>query len=193
MISKGFLTEARKLIAGQTSELLHRLVEGAPLLGLEPSCLLTLVDEWPELVPGPQTRRIAASARLADAWLAERLASGNCDLALTPNGGKCVLHGHCHQKALTGVGGTVQLLGRIPQLQVVSLDTGCCGMAGSFGYEKQHFDLSVAVARQSLLPQLEVHPRATIAAPGTSCRHQILDLTHRRALHPLEIVAGQLA
>jgi FAD/FMN-containing dehydrogenase/Fe-S oxidoreductase len=192
LISKGFLPEARQLIATQTPGLLRRLTDGVPLLGLEPSCLLTLVDEWPELLPGPATRRIAAAARLADAWLAEQLRARRCDLPLAAKPTACVIHGHCHQKALVGLGGTASLLERIPEMSVEVLNTGCCGMAGSFGYEKEHFDLSVAIARESLLPELERHSDALVAAPGTSCRHQIRDLCQRAALHPLEIVAEQL-
>jgi len=105
---------------------------------------------------------------------------------------RCLIHGHCHQKALTGVQGTAALLRRIPELDVRVLDTGCCGMAGSFGYEKAHYDVSVAIAQLDLLPALDADPQALVVAPGTSCRHQIKDLTPRRALHPLEVVANRL-
>jgi Fe-S oxidoreductase len=104
-----------------------------------------------------------------------------------------VLHGHCHQKALVGTGGTAAALRLIPGLDVTVLDTGCCGMAGSFGFEREHFDLSAKVAGLSLLPALAAAPEAVAVAPGTSCRHQIHDLAAgRRALHPLEVLAGQL-
>jgi Fe-S oxidoreductase len=103
-----------------------------------------------------------------------------------------VIHGHCHQKALVGTGGTAAALKLVPGLQVQALDTGCCGMAGSFGYEREHFDLSVKIAELSVLPALEKAPEATVVAPGTSCRHQIKDLAHRRALHPLEVLSQQL-
>jgi FAD/FMN-containing dehydrogenase/Fe-S oxidoreductase len=192
MISKGFLREARKLIARQVRELAARLGEGTPILGMEPSCILTLADEWPELVPGPEARRIAAAAELADTWLARQLADRHCTLPLAPKRAMCVIHGHCHQKALVGLEGTAALLKHIPGLDVRTLDTGCCGMAGSFGYEREHFDLSVAIAKLSVLPELEKTPDALVAAPGTSCRHQIKDLARRCALHPLEIVAEQM-
>jgi Fe-S oxidoreductase len=159
---------------------------------LEPSCLLTLADEWPELVPGADARRVADAARLADAWLAEQVKVGRCLLHLKAGPGKVLLHGHCHQKALVGAAGTAAALRLVPGLEVNVLDTGCCGMAGSFGFEKEHFDLSVQVAELSLLPALRAAPGATIVAPGTSCRHQIKDLDGRRALHPLEVIAGQL-
>src|SRR5205085_6728899 len=111
---------------------------------------------------------------------------------LTPGSGKCLLHGHCHQKALVGVNGSAEALRLVPGLQVNVLDTGCCGMAGSFGFEKNHYDLSVAVANLALLPALAAEPQATVVAPGTSCRHQIKDLAGRRALHPLQVLAERL-
>jgi Fe-S oxidoreductase len=103
-----------------------------------------------------------------------------------------VLHGHCHQKALRGTGGTAALLRRVPGLELTVLDAGCCGMAGSFGFEKEHYDLSAQIAGLALLPALAAAPEAEVVAPGTSCRHQIKDLAGRRALHPLELVADAL-
>jgi FAD/FMN-containing dehydrogenase/Fe-S oxidoreductase len=195
LISKGFLAEARQLIQEQAPRLAARIAAGTPILGLEPSCLLTLVDEWPELVPGPATTMIAKSAHLADGWLAQRLREGLCHLKLSSGEGKArqaIIHGHCHQKALVGTGGTSALLKRIPGLEVRVLDTGCCGMAGSFGFETEHYDLSVQIAQLDLLPALAQQPDAIVIAPGTSCRHQIRDLAKRRALHPLELLADAL-
>jgi Fe-S oxidoreductase len=192
LISKGLLREARDLIRAQAPGLARQLKDGTPLLGLEPSCLLTLVDEWPELVPGSACRRIAEAAQLADAWLVDRLREGLMNLALAPRPGKCVLHGHCHQKALLGAGPSAAALRLVPELAVTVLDAGCCGMAGSFGFEKEHYDLSLAIANLELVPALEAAPGALVVAPGTSCRHQIRDVTGRRAFHPLEVLAGQL-
>jgi len=198
LISKGYLPEARDLILAQAPRLAARLAAGTPLLGLEPSCLLTLVDEWPELVPGPATTRIAKSAHLADGWIAKQAREGKCDLKFStqysvPSTQQALVHGHCHQKSLVGASGTTSLLKLIPGLDVRLLDTGCCGMAGSFGYECEHYDLSVAIAKQDLLPALAQQPDAVVVAPGTSCRHQIRDLAGRRALHPLELLALALA
>jgi Fe-S oxidoreductase len=103
-----------------------------------------------------------------------------------------LLHGHCHQKALRGVGGSAAALRLAPGLDVATLDTGCCGMAGSFGFESEHFDISSQIAELDLLPALRLDPDATVVAPGTSCRHQIKDLAGRRALHPLEVLAESL-
>jgi Fe-S oxidoreductase len=197
LISKGFLDEARNLIQAQAPRLAARIADGKPILGLEPSCLLTLVDEWPELVPGPATELIANSAHLADGWLADRIRRGDCELPLTAHHSpltthQALLHGHCHQKALVGTTGTASLLKLIPGLDVRVLDTGCCGMAGSFGFETAHFDLSAQIARLDLLPALEQDADALVVAPGTSCRHQIHDLANRHAFHPLEVVARSL-
>jgi FAD/FMN-containing dehydrogenase/Fe-S oxidoreductase len=192
MISKGFLHRTRTLIQEQAGALAQRLADGTPLLGLEPSCLLTLADEWTELLPGTQTRTIAAAAQLADNWLALQVQSGRCELQLRPRPEKCLLHGHCHQKALLGAGGSAAALRLIPQFEVTVLDTGCCGMAGSFGFEREHYDVSFAIANLALLPALEQSPEAIVAAPGTSCRHQIKDLAHRQARHPLQVLEEQL-
>ncbi|HKB41937.1 MAG TPA: heterodisulfide reductase-related iron-sulfur binding cluster, partial [Gemmataceae bacterium] len=192
LISKGFLREAQDLVRRQVKGLRQRLAEGTPLLGLEPSCLLTLADEWTELVPGPDTQAVAASVHLADAWLAREIKDGRASLSLTPRTQECVLHGHCHQKALVGSTGTASLLRLVPGLQVDVLDAGCCGMAGSFGFEREHYDLSVKIANLQLLPALAARPEALVVAPGTSCRHQVHDLASRRAFHPLEVLAEQL-
>lgn len=193
MISKGFLHQTRTLIQEQIDALIRQLADGTPLLGLEPSCLLTLADEWTELLPGSQTKTIAAAARLADNWLAEQVQCGRCELPLRPLRQRCLLHGHCHQKALVGAAGSASVLRLVPELDVKVLDTGCCGMAGSFGFEREHYDLSVQIANLDLMPALEEAPEALVAAPGTSCRHQIQDLADRHAYHPLEVLAGQLA
>jgi FAD/FMN-containing dehydrogenase/Fe-S oxidoreductase len=197
LISKGYLAEARELIHEQAPRLAARVADGKPILGLEPSCLLTLVDEWPELVPGQATALIARSAKLADSWLAEKIRANECSLKLGTEYASgvstkptAVVHGHCHQKALVGAKGTLALLKLLPGLDVRVLDTGCCGMAGSFGYE--HYDLSVQIANLDLLPALANAPDAIVVAPGTSCRHQIHDLTERHALHPLELLAAAL-
>jgi Fe-S oxidoreductase/FAD/FMN-containing dehydrogenase len=191
-ISKGFLHRAQALVQAQAPALAKRLADGTPLLGLEPSCLLTLADEWPDLVPGADTRQIAQAARLADGWLAEQVRAGACELSLRPRHESCLLHGHCHQKALLGNAASAPALRLVPGLQVRVLDSGCCGMAGSFGFEKSHFDLSAKIAELALLPALAEDKDALVAAPGTSCRHQIHDLAGRRALHPLEVLAEQL-
>jgi Fe-S oxidoreductase len=193
LISKGFLKEARALAQAQLPALAKRVADGTPILGLEPSCVLTLSDEWPELVPSAAAREVAAAVHLADHWLADEARAGRTTLSLQEAGRKVLFHGHCHQKALCGVKGSAAALRLVPGTDVKVLDAGCCGMAGAFGYEKEHFDLSVKIANLALIPALKAETDATIAATGTSCRHQIKDLTGRKALHPLEVVAAALA
>ena len=188
MISKGFLTEARAMARQAIPKLAEAAAAGVPILGLEPSCLLTLADEWPELVPGEAAQSIAAVAELAEVWLA-RTVRGAKSMDFAPRPGRALLHAHCHQKALLGSGGTADALKLIPDMKVSVLDAGCCGMAGAFGYEKEHYDLSVKIANLSLIPSVTAAPDATVIATGTSCRHQIRDLTGRVALHPMEVFA----
>jgi FAD/FMN-containing dehydrogenase/Fe-S oxidoreductase len=192
MLSKGFLHEARALARSQVPGLARRIAGGTPILGMEPSCLLTLADEWPELVPGPAVQRVAAAAELADGWLAKQVKAGRCRLELGRQPEACVLHGHCHQKALRGPGGSAAALRLVPGLDVKVLDAGCCGMAGSFGYEREHFDVSAKIAGLELLPALRAAPEAVVAATGTSCRHQIHDLAGRHARHPLEVIEASM-
>ena len=161
-----------------------------PILGLEPSCILTLADEWPELVPGPAAKRVAAVAEMADAWLARQVARQRAVTRVTAAAGKALFHAHCHQKALVGAEGHRRGAAAGPRSRRDVLDAGCCGMAGAFGYEKEHYDVSVKIANLALVPAVNADPAATVVATGTSCRHQIRDLTGREALHPLEVLAG---
>ncbi|MBA4190843.1 MAG: FAD-binding oxidoreductase [Planctomycetaceae bacterium] len=190
MISKGFLTDARELARAGIAKLERYAEAGIPILGMEPSCILTLADEWPELVPGSAGKRVAAVAEMADSWLARQVRDNGLSLDLPTKVGKMLFHGHCHQKALVGVKGSADALRLTSGSDVTVLDAGCCGMAGAFGYEKEHYDVSVAVANLSLIPSLKAEPEATVVATGTSCRHQIRDLTGRVALHPLEVMAA---
>jgi Fe-S oxidoreductase len=190
MISKGFLTDARELARKGVAKLAQAASAGVPILGLEPSCILTLADEWPELAPGPEAKQVAAVAELAEVWFARHASDNWLSLGLPPRPGKVLFHPHCHQRALAGPGGTADALRLVPGADVTVLDAGCCGMAGAFGYEKAHYDVSVAVAELQLVPALKTNPDATIVATGTSCRHQIRDLTGRPALHPVEVLAS---
>jgi FAD/FMN-containing dehydrogenase/Fe-S oxidoreductase len=203
MISKGFLTDAQRLAQDGVARLDRYAAEGVPILGLEPSCILTLADEWPELVPGSAAKRVAAVAEMADGWLARQVNDNGLTMASASQtdraegtnpsiSGKVLFHTHCHQNALVGSKGSVSALKLIHNLEVTVLDAGCCGMAGAFGYEKEHYDLSVQIANLALIPALNAEPDAHVVATGTSCRHQIRDLTGRRARHPLEILSEEL-
>jgi FAD/FMN-containing dehydrogenase/Fe-S oxidoreductase len=157
----------------------------APVLGLEPSCLTTLRDEFLSLLPGAEAEGLAARAELATAFLAKQ------DLPLKPTGtARAHIHGHCHQKAFGGFAPAVQGLRRIPGLTVTPIASSCCGMAGSFGYEAKNLEVSRAMAELSLLPAIRATaPEDAILADGTSCRHQIRDLAGRDAMHSIRLLA----
>jgi Fe-S oxidoreductase len=190
MMSKGFLTDARRLAQEGIATLDRYAAAGVPILGLEPSCILSLADEWPELVPGSAAKRVAAAAEMADSWFARVAHNSRNRLDLSTRFGKVLFHPHCHQKALVGSKGSADALKLIPTLDLKVLDAGCCGMAGAFGYEKEHYEISVQIANLALIPALSAEPQALVVATGTSCRHQIRDLTGRNALHPIEVLAS---
>ncbi len=186
-ISKGLLPQARLLARSTVDRLIGHARRGTPILGCEPSCLLTLVDEYKDFRLGPEAEVLAKAARLVDAFVAEIP-----DLPLDPLDAKILVHGHCQQKALVGTAGTVAALARIPGVRIQELDSGCCGMAGSFGYELGHYEVSVALANRVLLPATKADPQAILAAPGFSCRSQVHGLGNVDAKHPIEIIAAQI-
>jgi Fe-S oxidoreductase len=188
LLSKGFVDAAKQLARRNLARLDEFASTGTPLLGVEPSCLLTFVDEYPDLFPSDAAERVKQHSFLADAWIADRASAGELP-ALQPLEGIAVLHGHCQQNALVGTAGTRKLLSRIPNLTVKELDSGCCGMAGSFGYE--HYDISQQIGERVLFPAVRQHS-GPLLAPGFSCRHQIADATRRTAEHPLELVLKRL-
>jgi FAD/FMN-containing dehydrogenase/Fe-S oxidoreductase len=188
-LSKGLVGQA----AGRARRLAARLDGRGPVVGVEPSCLLTLRDDYPALLPGdPRAQAVAAAATLPEELLLQAIADGR--LALRPmDGTRILFHGHCHQKAVTGTAATVALLRAIPGAEVAEVDAGCCGMAGSFGFEAEHYGLSLRIGELRLFPAVRAEPAGTIiAASGVSCRQQILHGTGRTARHPLEIVRSAL-
>ena len=189
-ISKGLLDLGKKLAAENVARLVDSARKGIPILGVEPSCLLTLVDEYRDFRLGPDAEVVARAARMIDSFVADRELVP--DLPLRPKPGRVLLHGHCQQKALLGTGGTIAALKRVEGLEVTEVDSGCCGLAGSFGYESGHYDVSVALANRVLLPEAARHPDATLVAPGFSCRSQVHGLAGIEARHPIEILADQL-
>jgi len=192
-LSKGMLKEAAA-IAKKNVELLHEIVsEQTPLIGIEPSAILTFRDEYPDLLRGDlqeKARSLAPYTLMLDEFLAREFEAGNIRKDQFKTEEKLIrLHGHCHQKALGSVVPTKKML-MIPQgYQVQLIPSGCCGMAGSFGYEAEHFELSMQVGELVLFPTVRNLPAdVLVAAPGTSCRHQIKDGTGKVALHPVEIL-----
>ena len=188
-LSKGLVDQARD----RARDLVDRVAGRGPVVGVEPSCLLTLRDEYPAILPGDsRAQAVAMASRLPEELLLEAIADGR--LALRPMAGTRILfHGHCHQKAVTGTAATVALLRAIPGTEVTEVDAGCCGMAGSFGFEAEHYGLSMRIGELRLFPAVRAEPASTIiAASGVSCRQQIAHGTGRAARHPLEIVRTAL-
>jgi len=186
MLSEGLVDDARKN-ARRNLDLLMPLVErGVPLVGLEPSCILTMRDDYRKLIPDDE--RVESLAE-ATCLFEEAMLEIDAELPLR-EGAPVLLHGHCHQKALVGTGPTERLLGLAADVEVV--DSGCCGMAGLFGYEKGHYEVSMKMGERWLFPAVRGAGERVIVAPGTSCREQILDGTERHALHPAEYLASLL-
>lgn len=195
-ISKGLLKEARHEVAQSIDELYQFAAEGVPIVGLEPSCILTFRDEARSLLPGDdRVGAVADSALTFEEYVVQERRKGRLDdVRWTDAEREVMLHGHCHQKSLVGIGPSVECLTIPPNYKVTALDTSCCGMAGSFGYESEHVDISLAMAERRLAPAVRAAPEETIiAAAGTSCRAQIDDTAHRRAMHPAEILRDALA
>jgi FAD/FMN-containing dehydrogenase/Fe-S oxidoreductase len=188
MLSEGLIDEARKN-ARRNLDLLFPLVErGVPLVGLEPSCILTIRDDYKKLLPDDErVGRLAEATRLFE----EALLELGAELPLR-EGSPVLLHGHCHQKALVGTGPTEGALALAPGADVEVVDSGCCGMAGLFGYEKGHYEVSMKMGERRLFPAVRGAEERVVVAPGTSCREQILDATGRRVLHPAEYLAQLL-
>ena len=195
-ISKGLLDRARELAADMTERLAPYAERGVPIVGCEPSCLLTLREEHLSLrSERPRAQAVAEQARLVEELLVAAIDDGS--LRLDPGakvaGSRIVFHGHCHQKALAGTKATVALLERIPGAEVVELDAGCCGMAGSFGFEAEHYELSMQIGETRLFPALRSEDAGTlVAATGVSCRQQIAHGVGREARHPVQIVREAL-
>jgi Fe-S oxidoreductase len=187
LISKGMLEEAREHSRWNVAQLAPYARRGVPIVGLEPSCLLTLRDETVDLVRTDDARAVAKQSFLFEEFLMREKAKG-LTLPFAGNGGKALLHGHCHQKAMVGTAPTVAVL-KWAGYEVSEVDSGCCGMAGSFGFEKEHYDISVALGNRRLVPAVKaVSADTVVVAPGISCRQQIEHLAGRRAKHPAEVL-----
>lgn len=193
-ISKGLLKEAAER-SRATAGRLYRYVEaGIPIVGCEPSCLLTLRDEYHDLAERPVAEAVARQSFLLEEFLVDRHGKGERGGIFRKTERQVLVHAHCHQKALVGARPTIEALRLIPGLTVKEVEAGCCGMAGSFGFEREHYDLSIAISRQRLFPAIEAAgPQMDIVAPGVSCRQQILHGTGRRAKHPAQVLLEAVA
>jgi FAD/FMN-containing dehydrogenase/Fe-S oxidoreductase len=190
-LSAGLLDEARTEARRVLAALEPWVGRDVPVLGLEPSCLLTLRDEYGVMLPG--TEALAKNAFLLEEFLAGEADAGRLDLKLKSVAASALLHGHCHQKAFGAMGAVEKVLRLVPDLKVQSIESSCCGMAGSFGYEAEHYEVSMKMAEANLLPAVRnAAADALIVADGTSCRHQIEHGASRRAIHVARVLEQAL-
>jgi len=197
-LSKGLVREAKKIVNKNIALLSPLVTADTPLIGIEPSAILTFRDEYIDLADDDQFEKAKALSKhvfLVDEFIANEIAKGHITKDRFTKEKKTIqLHGHCQQKALSSVAASVTMLSLPENYTVETIPSGCCGMAGSFGYEKEHYDLSMKIGEMVLFPTVRKQPADTIiAAPGTSCRHQVKDGTGRKALHTVEILYEALA
>ncbi len=196
-LSKGLVEDAKQIAIRNVTLLRDLVTEETPLIGIEPSAILTFRDEYPDLVPAElkaDARRIARHTFLFEEWLAREVDAKRIKAeSFTTDTRQVRIHGHCHQKALSSLVPVKKMLSLPKNYAVQLIPSGCCGMAGSFGYETEHYDLSMQIGELVLFPAVRnAATEVIIAAPGTSCRHQIKDGTGRKALHPAEILFDAL-
>jgi len=193
-LSAGLVEEARAEARRMLAALRPFLERGAPILGLEPSCLFSLRDEWGVMLRGDESAPVAGQALLLEEFLAREAEAGRLRLDLKPLDRPVFLHGHCHQKAFDAMGAVEKALRLIPGLSLSTIESSCCGMAGSFGYEAEHYAVSMKMAEASLLPVVRQAPAdALVVADGTSCRAQIAHGAGREALHVVRVLEQALA
>lgn len=199
--SKGCLKLAKKYAIKNVQMLSGIVNDETPLVGIEPSCILSFRDEYPDIVSSEQratAKELAKNCLLFDEFIMREAEAGRISSeAFKKLTAEIYLHGHCHQKSLIGVGKCAEMLGLIPGVKVNVIPSGCCGMAGSFGYEKEHYETSKAIGEMVLFPAVrkateDKQKQVIVAAPGTSCRQQIFDGTGVKALHPIEIMYNNL-
>jgi Fe-S oxidoreductase len=196
-LSKGLVRKAQQ-IANRNIELLKDVISAeTPLIGIEPSAILTFRDEYPDLASDlnlEPAKQLAKNSFYIDEFLSREIDAGRISKDQFKSDPKKILfHGHCQQKAVGSVSDTVKLLSFPSGHEVQTIPSGCCGMAGSFGYEKEHYDISMQIGELVLFPAVRKQKgQCTVVAPGTSCRHQIKDGTGEKALHPVEILWASL-
>lgn len=191
-LASGMVDQAKVRAGALVDALLPLAQAGIPIVGLEPSCLLTLRDETLVMGFGDKAQTVAQQALLFEEFIARERKAGRFELALKPADAPILLHGHCHQKAFGAVSPIMEVLKLIPGAQPELIESSCCGMAGSFGYEASHFEVSMQMAEASLLPAIRAKPDAVVVADGTSCRHQIGDGAQREAVHVAVLLARHL-
>jgi Fe-S oxidoreductase len=189
-LTAGLVDEARHEARRMLAALGPAIAAGTPIIGLEPACLLTLRDELPAMLPGAETSALAGHAQLFEEFVASEAAAGRFNLPLAAMPGRtALLHGHCHQKAFGTTDDAAKALALIPDLTVETFDSTCCGMAGSFGLEAEHYEVSMKIGELGVLPRMrEAPPDTLLAACGTSCRHQIAEGAGREARHIVRLL-----
>ena len=193
MISKGMLADAAEFAQYNVDRLFPFADQGVPIIGCEPSCLLTFRDEYPEFCKNDRARKVAEHSYLIDEFLAEKMEQGTLELEFSDLPKKVLFHGHCHEKSLVGTGPSMAALRLPPGYQVELINSGCCGMAGSFGFEKEHYDVSMAIGEQSLFPTIRDRGSEwEVAVMGVSCRQQVEHGTGRPARHLVEVLRDAL-
>jgi len=195
--SKGLLKKARKIATKNVSLLKDIVCEDIPLVGIEPSCILSFRDEYPDIVDPSlksDATKLSKSCLLFDEFIVREIEKGNISSSdFSEKSKKIFLHGHCHQKALVSMDASCRMLSLPKNYNVELIPSGCCGMAGAFGYEKEHYDLSMKMGEQVLFPSVRrINKISIVSAPGTSCRQQIYDGTGVKAQHPIEILFDAL-
>lgn len=196
MISKGLLKQARANAFHNVERLREHARHGTPIIGIEPSCISCFRDEYPSLLKSEDATMVANQAFFFEEFITDLHAVGELHLQFNNANGrrKIKLHTHCYQKAFGTAAKVVEMLNLMPDTTVEEIDSGCCGMAGSFGYEKEHYEISMAIGEQALFPSVrEASSDTIIAAAGTSCRQQIKDGTRRKAVHPIVVLSQGLA
>ncbi len=193
-LSAGLVEEAQHEARRMLAVLTPWVERGMTVIGLEPSCLFSLRDEFKVMLPGRHSQSLADNALLFEEFLAREAEAGRLKLALKPLEREALLHGHCHQKAFGAMGAVERVLALVPGMKLSTIESSCCGMAGSFGYEAEHYEVSMKMAEAALLPAVRAaQPETLIIADGTSCRHQITDGSERRALHVARVLERALA
>jgi Fe-S oxidoreductase len=191
-LAAGMVDQAKASLDELIDHLAPFAEKAIPIIGLEPSCLFTLKDEALVMGLGDRAITVSQQAQLLEEFLAKEARSGKLQIQLKPASHPVLFHGHCHQKSFAAVTPALELLKLIPNAEPKLIESSCCGMAGSFGYEAEHIEVSKLMAEASLLPAIRKAPDSWVVADGTSCRHQIADGTQRGAVHIAKILAAHL-
>ena len=193
MISKGLLNDAKKQAQANIEILSNYVRQGFPIIGCEPSCILSFRDEYPELIKTEDAKLVAENSYMIDEFLAMLNKTGELNLKFSALNKKILFHGHCHQKSLIGTTASLEVLNLPENYKAELINSGCCGMAGSFGFEKEHYDISMQIGEQALFPAINgSDEQYEITVMGVSCRQQIEHGTARYPRHLAEVLLDAL-